>query len=147
MRKKGNLVFWDLGCGAGKVLVAAAISEKFSEIYGVEFLEELSNGANTACHQFMKLAEENKMIKPDKMNVTKGDILKVDWSNADIIYIASVCYPEPLMEGIIEKTKFLKKGTIIITLKLMTEMSLKAIQHFKIKMTWGSSDIYILEKT
>eukprot|EP00826_Nyctotherus_ovalis_P033688 TRINITY_DN2742_c0_g2_i2.p1 TRINITY_DN2742_c0_g2~~TRINITY_DN2742_c0_g2_i2.p1 ORF type:complete len:289 (+),score=68.53 TRINITY_DN2742_c0_g2_i2:944-1810(+) len=53
-----NLVFWDLGAGAGKVLIAAALAERFSKVCGVEFLEGLYEAGKEACARFEKVAEE-----------------------------------------------------------------------------------------
>lgn len=38
---KNDSVFWDLGHGTGKALVAAALTGQFKEVNGVEFLAEL----------------------------------------------------------------------------------------------------------
>jgi hypothetical protein len=34
------------------------------------------------------------------VEIIHGDILKTDWSEADILYISSVCFPDDLYEAI-----------------------------------------------
>lgn len=47
--------------------------------------------------------------------------MQFKWSHADVIYAASVCYPDELMEGIADKLKFCKKGTRMISLNYVPE--------------------------
>jgi predicted RNA methylase len=51
------------------------------------------------------------------IEIVKGDMLEVDWSDADIIYASSICFPDELVEGIAKCCSKLKKGTRIIALK------------------------------
>jgi len=37
------------------------------------------------------------------VEVLEADILKADWSDGDIIYTSSVCFPGPLISGIADK--------------------------------------------
>ena len=74
-------------------------------------------------------------------------MLKIDWSEADIVYAASICYPEKLMNGIAERMKLLKKGTRMITLKMFEGTKDWNITHnLRVKMTWGRTSVFILEK-
>lgn len=48
-------------------------------------------------------------------------MLLEDWSDADVIYTSSLCFPDELVEGIVDKCVHLKKGTRIISLKTFPE--------------------------
>jgi hypothetical protein len=72
------------------------------------------------------------------LEVYHGDILKTDWSDADILYISSVCFSEVLLSAIGEQTKNLKKGSRVLTLQSFTsaphlEMEF-SLMH---RMSWG----------
>jgi len=135
--------FYDLGCGTGKVLLAAAFSELFNEICGIEYLESLAKAASEVCDKY-KLMYKNSEIS---FNVLTGDILENDWSDADFIYIASLCFSEKVMLAITEKGKLLKKGTRILSLKpLNDEKIYKLLYCFKVKMSWGLTDVYLFER-
>ena len=68
----------------------------------------------------------------------EGDILKEDWSDADIIFVASVCLPEFLIEAIADQCAKLKSGTRILfmnTLPARPYLTEKA--SWKGYFTWG----------
>ena len=44
-------------------------------------------------------------------------MLEVDWFDADIIYFSSVCYPDFLINGVMDRLVNLKAGARIISLK------------------------------
>lgn len=77
----------------------------------------------------------------------KGDILEIDWKDADIVYNASTCFPGQLNENIGRLCEKLKSGSRIVTLKAFKHEVpfLEVIAEVKIKMSWGSekTTIYI----
>ena len=80
-------------------------------------------------------------------NVVQGDMTKVDWSDADVVYAASICFPEELIKALCEKGKMLKKGARIITLKNCgNSKNFKMLYNLRVKMTWGKNGLFILEK-
>jgi len=135
-------VFWDLGCGAGKCLVAAAmLYPQIQASKGVEFLDRLYD----LCKETVNQANERKVGAP--ISVVHGDMLQVDWSDADLIYTSSICFPQELIDGMYEKAKLLKKGAKIITLKNFPPNEEFAIKfNLRVKMTWGRTGVYVLEK-
>lgn len=141
-------VFWDLGCGSGKVLITAALTELFEKISGVEYLSGLANMAKLAIQEYEKNIHKLKIKQAIHFNIEEGDLEKYDWSDADIIYAASLCFPVQLLKAVSEKCKFLRKGARIMTLKMIPGVNehLKLVHYFKIKMTWGLSDLFVLEK-
>jgi len=130
-------IFYDLGCGTGKALIAAYATKMFKKICGVDLLENLCNAA-IKC---VKAVCENYEI----FEIDRNDILKTDWLNTDILFISSICFPEDLMEKIIEMGKGLKKGTRIISLtEWKNEKFFKTIYQGTIKMTWGNPEVFIM---
>lgn len=74
-------------------------------------------------------------------------MIEVDWSNADVIFTSSICFPNELISGMFEKTKLLKIGTRIITLKSFPKCRhLKMTYNLRVKMTWGKTGAYIYER-
>ena len=144
---RSDLVFWDLGAGVGKVLITAALSKKFSKIYGVELLDGLHEAAKQVCANFEKAIEEEKWTNESKLEMIHGNMLEIDWSNADVVYASSICFPKELIDGVIHKANLLKKGTIIASLREIDNENFKLLYTFRVKMTWGTCDVHILEKT
>mmetsp|Transcript_17229 Transcript_17229/g.31000 ORF Transcript_17229/g.31000 Transcript_17229/m.31000 type:complete len:463 (-) Transcript_17229:8982-10370(-) len=139
-KPKPGQVFWDLGCGAGKCLVAASLLfPSFSVVKGVEYLPALSN----LCK--INAAKVSRPHAP--IEVHEGDILEVDWSDADLIFTSSICFPDRLVAGMLEKARQLKTGALIITLRTLPQNSdFKVIAKLNVRMSWGNTGAYILEK-
>ena len=120
-KPKAGEVFWDLGCGAGKPLITASLA--FPELKvcrGIELLENLVNIAKKIATNQKSLCEA-KQIPISPVEVIQGDIRKVDWLDADIIYLSAVLYSEDLLASTSERLVKLKKGARIICLKMLPE--------------------------
>ena len=134
--------FWDLGCGAGKCLVSVALLyPKMKAITGVELLPALADLCKTT-------VEHLKPRMPiGKITVIQGDILKVDWSKASLVYMASICFPDELLEAVVTKAKAMKIGSFVLTLKNFPPNDCFEVRRkVRVRMTWGKSAVFLLEK-
>lgn len=140
-RIKTGEVFWDLGCGTGKCLLAAALLyPELAAVKGVELLEGLYIAC---CEAVGRLQADIKAA----ISVIRGDILTVDWSDADLVYISSLCFPETLLTEIAVRMENLKPGARILTLKAFLPSSSFLLLHTaKAKMTWGSASVYLYHR-
>lgn len=163
-------IFVDLGCGAGKAVVAAALSEvQFLRITGIELLPALTSCARKAVAGLREMIDkigDSKSVTSHfeariagafgsscnlhlpLIDIKEGDILEIDWSDADLVYISSICFPENVLQRIFERATSLKVGSTLITLKLIPGFEkyfeLKTEKWFK--MTWGSILVYFLTR-
>jgi hypothetical protein len=64
---------------------------------GVELLEGLFELATSNAKKLMDQTEFTDVVP---IEIVKGDMLEVDWSDADIVYASSICFPDELVEGI-----------------------------------------------
>ncbi len=80
------------------------------------------------------------------MSNRKGNLLVEDWSDADFIFLSSLCFSDGLLSGISEKSKSLKPGSIILTSKLPANYEENFVLDSKLwlKSSWGSSRIFKL---
>lgn len=154
---KDGDVFYDLGCGAGKAIIAAALSPvRFSKVVGVELLPGLCELARKAAARLREI--QNADMLPDDycsggssyspVEVVQGDMLQVDWSHADVMYLSSICFSDELMMGLAERARRLKPGTRIITLKHFPKYQdeFEILSSGWYKMTWGRINVLILKK-
>jgi precorrin-6B methylase 2 len=134
-------VFWDLGCGTGKCLIAAALLHpELSAVKGVELLEGLYNAC---CEAISRYEAERKT----SISVIQGDILVVDWSEADVVYISSLCFPDSLLTQTAVCMEKLKPGARILTLKaFLSGSAFLLLRTVKVKMTWGPASIYLYQR-
>lgn len=138
---KPGEVFWDLGCGTGKCLLAAALLHpELSAVKGVELLESLYTAC---CEAICRYEAEGKTA----ISVIQGDILVVDWSEADIVYISSLCFPENLLIQAAVCMENLKPGARVLTLKaFLSENAFLLLHTVKVKMTWGPASVYLYKR-
>ena len=72
------------------------------------------------------------------IEIVNGDMLSIDWFDADIIFFSSVCFPDFLIDGTLDLFEKLKPGTRIISLKtLPTRPYLENYANLKVRFSWG----------
>ena len=117
-------VFYDLGSGMGKPVIAMSLMHKFKKLLGIEYLENLMKLSLVSKKNYDKtindLFAKNKGLfnfaKPNIIEFIQGDFLKQNWENATIIFANSTCFSLDLINNIAKKAnKECKTGTIIIT--------------------------------
>ena len=148
-------IFFDLGSGTGKAVIAMSLMHKFKKLQGIEFLENLTKLSQESKQNYDKtindLFAKNKELlnfdKPNIINFVRGDFLKQSWENATIIFANSTCFSAELINSIAEKAnKECKKGTIIITFtKKLNKLNIdwETKEGFRRLMTWGIATIYV----
>ncbi|OAI48476.1 hypothetical protein AYO45_04955 [Gammaproteobacteria bacterium SCGC AG-212-F23] len=136
-------VFYDLGAGAGKAVIAAALFFDWQKCYGIEFLPGLS-----ACSQQVK----NKLLTQSAVSAAKkasvefvqGDFLQIDFSDADVIYLHATTFSADLWQQLIVKLTTLKPGTRFITItKRLPETHFQLLHEQPLQMTWGEASAFI----
>ena len=140
---KPGEIFWDLGCGAGKCLAAMALLyPQLKKVCGVEFLDKLYEASQNVVQNL-----RNIKIDLPEFELKHGNMLDVDWSNADVLFSSSICFPNELIDGMLAKSHLLKKGARFITLKSFPQNNIFEIRYsIRVKMTWGKTGVYVLEK-
>ena len=134
----------------------AALAFPFLKIRGVEFLPALFEIACQVRKNYYLMVPEKDQVKGEResaeeselaIQLYEDDILKIDWSDADIVFAASLLFSENLMKGIVERMKLLKRGTRMITLKMFQVDEDWELKHsLRVRMSWGFTSVYILEK-
>lgn len=97
LKPKPGEVFWDLGCGAARPQAMASLNFPFLKACkGIEYLKNLSEWATDMAKELQsKCKAIGRPFSP--IEVVNGDMLEVDWFDADIILFNSVCYPDSLV--------------------------------------------------
>ena len=132
-----NSVFWDLGCGTGKLLLSMQLLFPDIQIKGVEYLESL----------YLQCISNLSKIPTNQIIVIHGDLQEVDWSDADFIYCANLCFPSSLNESLKQKCLRLKPRTILILLQSLSIPGFDLLNQYDVEMTWGSATVYIYQNS
>lgn len=141
VRPESHEVFYDLGSGAGKAVLAAASFFSLQRVYGIELLPGLYE---LACAQ-QKKAEawaQNYTIALSKIVFIQDDFLNYDISSGDIIFINATCVNYVTWQKLIEKFLLLKKGSrLIVTTKKITHPAFQVLSATYTVMSWGVNSV------
>jgi hypothetical protein len=137
-----HTVFYDLGSGVGKAVLACAMVYPVRQCVGVELLPELHECANQQKNQLATQAEYIESTK--KIQFILADFLKVDLSDATLIFINSTTLFGETWEQLcnaVHRAPYVE--TIITTSKpLISDVFISKICT-EIQMSWGIVSVYI----
>ncbi|OMJ75414.1 hypothetical protein SteCoe_25456 [Stentor coeruleus] len=141
-------VFYDLGSGTGKGVIAGALLGTFTISKGIELLERLyaiSEQIKVVYDQnFPAMQSENQDLWPVSSNIEfiNSDFFKVDWSDASFIFANSTCFDHNMMQRIGQVK--LRHGTIGISFtKTIPGNNWIVLESIKKNMSWGEATVYI----
>lgn len=153
-------VFYDLGCGIGKLTLWVYLATPAKKSVGIELCgSRFDQAAKAKKLMEEKILPQRKAIMKaewgdkalrKKVSVTCGNIATADLDDATIIYMCATCYPDSLMQDMVNKFVTLKEGLKIVTLKeLPAHPSIHAVgKPQRFPMTWSpekGSPVYIYE--
>jgi len=143
MNVNANDVFYDLGCGTGKVVIQYFLQTNIKKSVGIEIS---STRANKAQHNInIVLAKFPKIFNNRKIEIIQDNILNVNLSDATCVYLCSTCFSSILLNNVLDKIKTTSKNIrVIVTLKdfdsdeYLNKFQKKVIS---IPCTWSDSTI------
>jgi len=134
---KKNDVFYDLGCGTGKLVIQAYLTSPAQKCVGIELSKTRYKVAEKAKKA---LAKEKKLEKKRKLNFQNNNLLKSNIDDASAIYVSSLCFSDDLMKKLTEKLSSLKNGLQLATLRMLPENDhFKFIKTLTLPMTWSNN--------
>lgn len=144
LKLKDTDVFYDLGCGVGKMVVQVYLDSPVKKSAGIELSSERAESALKIKQQ---LQVDNKIKAGRTLVFYKESFLDVDLSDATVIYLASTCFSDDIMKKVTDRLATLKKGLRVATLKKLAENDKFALlDQFILPMTWSdSTPVYLYE--
>ncbi len=142
-------IFYDLGSGTGKAIILSHLLFNFSRSVGVVFLIPLHRATLEIIERY------EKEFRPLLPNKKKGftvesvweDFLKYDFSDGDVVFTHSTCFPDELWEKLVRKFEELKKGTFVITVtKTITSSKLRSYSSKEYGMNWGIATVHVYKR-
>ena len=134
LKLNSNDVFYDLGSGVGKTVLQAFLTTPFKKSVGVELSHTRHTYASTMLNKLLKeeLRTQNRILE-----YREGNFLDTDFSDATIIYMCSVCYPDELMRAITNKIIALPAGVRIASFKRMPDHERLVLQQvYRVPANW-----------
>lgn len=140
--KKGE-IFYDLGSGGGKVVLAAAMMFPFGRVVGIEKLEALVVASEKVKTQAKACGYQNL----ENIQFRCQDFLEADFTDADVIFINSTCLSYETMDALAVKMESLKNGARIVTVtKQLRADYLKEFESKMFTFSWGEATVYFYKK-
>lgn len=126
-------VFYDLGSGVGKTVIAAAKTYQFKKTYGIETLQSLH-----------LVAEHKKSLCTLKTNIEfqHQNVMNASWSDADILFINVASFVAHSWHELCEKLIAHPASTIITCSKPLPKDHFD-IQTTQVQCSWGVVPAYI----
>jgi SAM-dependent methyltransferase len=136
-------VFYDLGCGVGKVCMQVVLTTPAQAI-GIELSHTRAIKAEQARQELIK---SGILKDKNRLKFVEDNITNTNFKDATVIFLCSTCFSADLMKQLTEKMAKLKKGLRVLTLKELTyNENFKLIESFTIPMTWSeTSPVYWYE--
>jgi len=143
-----HTVFYDVGSGSGRGVIAGAILHGFTKLRGIEIIPQLHIAAQQQLAVYEALQEvrakrSGRELKKQDIGFIEGDFRKHDWSDADVVWANSTCFDKPLMKYLSRQSERMKKGSYFISLtkELSSNHWMLVAERQLYKMSWGEATI------
>ena len=86
---------------------------------------------------------------PHALEFVRGDILKSDWSYADICFANSTCFSHDLMSSMAKCASKMKVGSFFVTLTKELDSrsgTWEVLDSTRYRMSWGPATVFIQRK-
>lgn len=143
---KNRGVFYDLGCGAGKALVLAALHRiGFDRCVGVELLPGLATAARVLAEQF------NRQNSKAPLQIVEGDMEKVSLDSATMVLLNAGSWQEPSLSRLRDRlSEVLPDGGVLVTIRYPLAKAgtgpLEPVEDLWLPMSWGEARVYLAQK-
>ena len=137
-----NTVFYDLGSGIGKAVLACSMVFPVRKSVGIELFPELYFDA---CRRVKQLAAlKNYTEQAKRIHFILGDFLEANLTEATLVFINSTAFFGPIWENLCAKLDQLPQlNTVITTSKTLSCTHFTVTAHTKVEMSWGVVFAYI----
>lgn len=137
-----NTIFYDLGSGTGKAVLACCMVFPVRKSIGIELFPELYLDACKRARQLATIDSYAQQAK--KIKFILGNFLEVDLQDATLIFINSSAFFGPTWEKLCARLDQLSQlKTIITTSKILSCTHFLLAKRTKVVMSWGIVFAYI----
>ena len=148
--------FYDIGCGIGKTVVAAAILHNFDICVGVEILKGLHDTALQVAEAYNIKGKSRLPREFDtEVRMVNGDLLardalsrhSHDWTDGDIVFVNSVSFDDEILRQISDIALGMRRGTFIISVcSRLPAADFTVVDCELLQNSWGYAKVYIMQK-
>ncbi|KAE9047716.1 hypothetical protein PR001_g310 [Phytophthora rubi] len=134
-------IFYDLGSGTGKAVIAASLVHPFDQAIGIELLEPLVHCAEKRKAALGKM--KTPLLKTD-INFITGSLLTTKWEDGDVVFCHGTCFNDKEWAQISLQAEKLKQGAFFISTTHVLRTGLfEVVKSVNFAMSWGTATVYI----
>ncbi|MCX7114730.1 MAG: hypothetical protein NTW08_02300 [Gammaproteobacteria bacterium] len=139
-----DTVFYDLGSGTGKAVIACALLYDMKQYNGIELFEPLHEAAELQKKKFAKLKSYKKRAR--HIHFINGNFLHTSFYDATLVFINATAFLGETWEQLNENLDQTAVGTQVITIskKLISNQFVEK-RVTLIQMSWGVATAYLYE--
>lgn len=146
---RAALTYYDLGSGAGKSVLTAALSPYFARCRGIELLPCVHAIAEILVEDFSRdVAPRDDGVSPS-VSVSLGDIfVDLSWIDADFVFCNCVTWDEATMARLASHAAKMRRGALFVTaLCPLPSDAFEVVAEDEIDFSWGRVDAIVHRKT
>lgn len=140
-----NTVFYDLGSGTGKAVLACAMVFNVRKSCGIELFNLLHQAALRQPYSLEQLVDYP--ISTNAIHFINADFLHVDFSDATLVFMNATAFFGETWVAAQQCLHQLRPGTLVITTSKRLSLSIfKLIKSTTVQMSWGPVWAYIQQR-
>ena len=144
-KPNSKTLFYDLGSGVGKAVLACAMVFDVQKSCGIELFSPLHNAA---CERKKWLARSPQYHDTARrVRFIQDNFLQADFSDATLIFINATAFFGPTWEQLTARLSETNAGTIVITTsKRLVSSAFTVTKVTIVSMSWGPVTTYIQQR-
>lgn len=141
-----DIVFYDLGSGTGRVVMAVALLGYATRCIGIEIQSSLYQTSKLVQQGYETLLQTQSfytpLANPPTIVFHHGSIIDPayieQWKEADIIFINCTCFDDDLMDQLFAVIQTMRPGCLIIllTVNIPVAVNCELLFEFRQQMSW-----------
>lgn len=140
-----STVFYDLGSGTGKAVLACAMVFKVQKSCGIELFSSLHQAAELQKSRLKELPDYFEKAKC--IEFKKADILQTHFDDASLIFINATGFFGDSWLGISKCIEQIKPGSLVIsTSKALSSELFTCLRVTEVAMSWGIVKAFIQQR-
>ncbi|CEK12106.1 hypothetical protein [Legionella hackeliae] len=144
-KTNASTIFYDLGSGTGKAVIACALVFEVQKSCGIEIFPTLHNCAQTQQRRLKQFSHYQQ--KAERIEFILGDLLTSQFNDASLVFINATAFFGEYWLTISKHLEQLKPGSLVIsTSKAILSNQFTTREVTAIQMNWGVVNAFIQEK-
>ncbi|GLD96068.1 hypothetical protein PINS_up004746 [Pythium insidiosum] len=136
-----HAIFYDLGSGLGKAVIAASLLHPFDQAIGIEALPPL---AACADKRLASLRRQHGAATLTDVEFICGDLLTHKWSDGHVIFCHGTCFNDREWSQISLAAEQLPQGAFFLSTSHVLQSALfEVVKSIPFRMSWGTATLYV----